>query len=290
MTDQVGQVSNAVSEAVTEKVTEHVTFVQWFWHNVLWKPGTGEMLWGMLLRVVFAALLWWIGTRLIRKILGLSLRSKMQLPMDRTMRRFLLNATRTVLYALLVLAVIAVLGIPMASVTAVVASTGVTLGLAMQGALSNLAGGIMLTLTRPFAIGDYIEAAQVGGTVDEIGLFYTVLVGIDNKKITVPNGSLMNANITNYSSMAKRRLDLTFLVGRNESAVLQPPDAVAAPFVALTELQEKGLLFTLRVWCKNPDYWNLNFALTERIAKAFQQEHISPPAQPYRAVAENEER
>ena len=221
----------------------------------------------------------------------------MQLPMDRTMRRFLLNATRTALYALLVLAVIAVLGIPMASVTAVVASTGVTLGLAMQGALSNLAGGIMLTLTRPFAIGDYIEAAQVGGTVDEIGLFYTVLVGI---------GSLMNANITNYSSMAKRRLDLTFLVGRNEdpervkeilraaiaaeSAVLQPPDAVAAPFVALTELQEKGLLFTLRVWCKNPDYWNLNFALTERIAKAFQQEHISPPAQPYRAVDENEER
>ena len=116
----------------------------------------------------------------------------------------------------------------------------------------------------------------------------------------------MNANITNYSSMAKRRLDLTFLVGRGEdpervkeilrtaiaaeSAVLQPPEAVAAPFVALTELQEKGLLFTIRVWCKNPDYWNLNFALTERIAKAFQQEHISPPAQPYRAVAEKEER
>jgi putative small-conductance mechanosensitive channel len=264
------------------------------------------MLWGGLLRVVFAALLWWVGTRLIRKILGLSLKPKMQLPVDRTMRRFLLNATRTALYALLVLAVIVVLGIPMASVTAVVASTGVTLGLAMQGALSNLAGGIMLTLTHPFAIGDYIEAAQVGGTVDEIGLFYTVLVGIDNKKITVPNGSLMNANITNYSSMAKRRLDLTFLVGRGEdpervkeilrtaiaaeSAVLQPPEAVAAPFVALTELQEKGLLFTIRVWCKNPDYWNLNFALTERIAKAFQQEHISPPAQPYRAVAEKEER
>jgi len=125
MTDQVGQVSNAVSEAVTEKVTEHVTFVQWFWHNVLWKPGTGEMLWGMLLRVVFAALLWWIGTRLIRKILGLSLRSKMQLPMDRTMRRFLLNATRTALYALLVLAVIAVLGIPMASAPALRSSPSV---------------------------------------------------------------------------------------------------------------------------------------------------------------------
>ena len=237
MTDQVEQVSSAVSEAVTEKVSEHVSFLQWFWHNVLWKPGT-----------VFAALLWWVGTRLIRKILGLSLKAKMQLPVDRTMRRFLLNATRTALYALLVLAVIVVLGIPMASVTAVVASTGVTLGLAMQGALSNLAGGIMLTLTHPFAIGDYIEAAQVGGTVDEIGLFYTVLVGIDNKKITVPNGSLMNANITNYSSMAKRRLDLTFLVGRGEdpervkeilrtaiaaeSAVLQPPEAVAAPFGA----------------------------------------------------------
>ena len=143
MTDQVEQVSSAVSEAVTEKVSEHVSFLQWFWHNVLWKPGTGAMLWGGLLRVVFAALLWWVGTRLIRKILGLSLKPKMQLPVDRTMRRFLLNATRTALYALLVLAVIVVLGIPMASVTAVVASTGVTLGLAMQGALSNLAGGII---------------------------------------------------------------------------------------------------------------------------------------------------
>ena len=160
MTDQVGQ----VSEAVAEKVTEHVTFVQWFWHNVLWKPGTGEMLWGMLLRVVFAALLWWIGTRLIRKILGLSLRPKMQLPMDRTMRRFLLNVTRTALYALLVLAVIVVLGIPMASVTAVVASTGVTLGLAMQGALSNLAGGIMLI----------VATAIVWFMLDQMHVFATI--------------------------------------------------------------------------------------------------------------------
>ena len=176
----------------------------------------------------------------------------------------------------------------------------------MQGSLSNLAGGIMLTLARPFRIGDYIETGSVGGTVGEISLFYTVLISVDNKKITVPNGSLMNANITNYSAHEKRRLDMTFLVGREadiakvlkllrtaieaEKAVLLPPDAPAAPFVALTELQERGQVFTLRVWCKTKEYWDLNYALTGRIAEAFQREHIALPAQSYRALTEKEAR
>ena len=226
--------------------------------------------------------------------------------MDKTMKRFMLNLLRALLYALLLIAVVAIVGVPMASVTAVIASTGVTLGLAMQGSLSNLAGGIMLTLARPFRIGDYIETGSVGGTVGEISLFYTVLISIDNKKITVPNGSLMNANITNYSAHEKRRLDMTFLVGREadiakvlkllrtaieaEKAVLLPPDAPAEPFVALTELKERGQVFTLRVWCKTKDYWDLNYALTGRIAEAFQREHIALPAQSYRALTEKEAR
>lgn len=306
MTDQVGQVSEAVSEAVTEKVTEHVTFLQWFWHNVLWKPGTGEMLWGMVLRVIFALLLWKLGTRIIRRVLRLTERPRIRMTMDQTMQSFLGSLTRALLYGLLLLAVIAVVGVPMASVTAVVASTGVTLGLGMQGALANLAGGLMLTLTRPFAIGDYIEVGEnVGGNVTEISLFYTVLNGIDNKKITLPNGNLMNSNIKNYSAHPKRRLDLSFLVGREadiatvrdvlaaaiaaeKARVLAPPDAAAAPFVSLTEIQEKGLVFTLRVWCQNQDYWDLNFALTTRIAEAFQQRHIALPAAAYRMTAKEE--
>ena len=295
-----------VSEAVTTHVAEKITFLQWFWQNVLWKPGTGAALWGLLVRLLFALLVWKLGTVIIRKVTRLAEKPGVKVPMDKTMKRFMLNLLRALLYALLVIAVVAIVGVPMASVTAVIASTGVTLGLAMQGSLSNLAGGIMLTLARPFRIGDYIETGSVGGTVGEISLFYTVPISIDNKKITVPNGSLMNANITNYSAHEKRRLDMSFLVGREadiakvlkllrtaieaEKAVLLPPDAPAAPFVALTELQERGQVFTLRVWCKTKDYWDLNYALTGRIAEAFQREHIALPAQSYRALTEKDAR
>ena len=295
-----------VSEAVTTHVAEKITFLQWFWQNVLWKPGTGAALWGLLVRLLFALLVWKLGTVIIRKVTRLAEKPGVKVPMDKTMKRFMLNLLRALLYVLLLIAVVAIVGVPMASVTAVIASTGVTLGLAMQGSLSNLAGGIMLTLARPFRIGDYIETGSVGGTVGEISLFYTVLISIDNKKITVPNGSLMNANITNYSAHEKRRLDMTFLVGREadiakvlkllrteieaEKAVLLPPEAPAAPFVALTELKERGQVFTLRVWCKTKDYWDLNYALTGRIAEAFQREHIALPAQSYRALTEKEAR
>ena len=295
-----------VSEAVTTHVAEKITFLQWFWQNVLWKPGTGAALWGLLVRLLFALLVWKLGTVIIHKVTRLAEKPGVKVPMDKTMKRFMLNLLRALLYALLLIAVVAIVGVPMASVTAVIASTGVTLGLAMQGSLSNLAGGIMLTLARPFRIGDYIETGSVGGTVGEISLFYTVLISIDNKKITVPNGSLMNANITNYSAHEKRRLDMTFLVGREadiakvlkllrtaieaEKAVLLPPDAPAEPFVALTELKERGQVFTLRVWCKTKDYWDLNYALTGRIAEAFQREHIALPAQSYRALTEKEAR
>lgn len=98
----------------------------------------------------------------------------------------------------------------MASVIAVLASAGVAVGLALQGALSNLAGGIMLMILKPFKLGDYVSASGVEGVVKELTLFYTVFMTVDNKKITVPNGSLMNANITNFSSEALRRVDLTF--------------------------------------------------------------------------------
>lgn len=210
------------------------------------------MLWGMLPRTVFAVLPWRIGTHLIREILGFSLKPKMQLPMDRIMWRFFPSVTRAAPHALLVLVAIAVFGIPMVSVMVVVVSTGVILRLTIQGILSSLTGDIILTPTRPFATGNCIEAAQVGDTIDEVGLFYVVLVGTDNEKIAVSNGSLMSTNITNYSSMARRHLSLTSLVGRNEdpkrvkgilrvavtaeSAASRPPDAVTAPLATLTEL------------------------------------------------------
>lgn len=104
----------------------------------------------------------------------------------------------------------------MASVVAVLASAGVAVGLALQGALSNLAGGIMLMIFKPFRLGDYVSAAGVEGVVKEVTLFYTVLLTVDNKRITVPNGSLMNANVTDFSSEEFRRVDLSFSCAKSE--------------------------------------------------------------------------
>ena len=103
-----------VSEAVTTQVAEKITFLQWFWQNVLWKPGTGAALWGLLVRLLFALLVWKLGTVIIRKITRLAEKPGVKVPMDKTMQRFMLNLLRALLYALLVIAVVAIVGVPMA--------------------------------------------------------------------------------------------------------------------------------------------------------------------------------
>ena len=134
-----------------------------------------------------------------------------------TVRTFILSFLKAGLYAILAISIIGIMGVPMASVVAVLASAGVAIGLALQGALSNLAGGIMLMIFKPFHQGDYVSAAGVEGVVKEVTLFYTVILTLDNKRITVPNGSLMNANITDYSAEELRRVDLRFACAKSEA-------------------------------------------------------------------------
>ena len=125
-----------------------------------------------------------------------------------TVRTFILSFLKAGLYAILAISIIGIMGVPMASVVAVLASAGVAIGLALQGALSNLAGGIMLMIFKPFHQGDYVSAAGVEGVVKEVTLFYTVILTLDNKRITVPNGSLMNANITDVVVYPGARLEI----------------------------------------------------------------------------------
>ena len=165
-------------------------------------------------KLVLALLIFIIGRMIINRIVGLFERGKMMDKMDPTVKTFMLNFIKIGLNIVLVISIIGVLGVPMASVVAVLASAGLAVGMALQGALSNLAGGIMLLVFRPFNVGDYIVAAGDEGIVKEITLFYTVLTTTDNKKVTIPNGSLMNANVTNCSSEEFRRVDLTFGLGK----------------------------------------------------------------------------
>ena len=178
---------------------------------------------------------------------------------------------------MLVVTVGGIMGVPMASVVAAIASAGVAIGLALQGALSNLAGGIMILLFRPFRLDDYIEAGDYAGTVTDVGIFYTVLRTPDNKVVTIPNGTIMSESVVNYSVMDTRRVEIVVSVayGSDIEQVKQILLGVAtahelvltdpAPFARLAEHGDSSLDFKLRVWVKSADYWTVHFDLLETV-------------------------
>ena len=154
---------------------------------------------GAGIRIIIALLIYIVGKFVIGKLLKLVDKMQNVGKMDDTAKSYIRNIIKAVLYMVLIVAIIGELGVPMASVITVIASAGVAVGMAMQGSLSNLAGGIMLMIFRPFNVGDYIIAGGEEGTVRSISTFYTVLNTVDNKTVSIPNGTLMNSNISNCS-------------------------------------------------------------------------------------------
>ena len=208
---------------------------------------------------------------------------------DETLSRVGTQTVRVILKVLVLVCLIGYLGIETASISAVIASVGVGISLAVQGTLSNFAGGVIIIVMRPFKIGDYITSNGQEGTVEDIKLFYTHIVTNDNKAVVIPNGSLANNVIVNASAKDTRRVDLVMQVaygsditsvkeiirtvcGANELVFKDP-----APFVELSNMNESSLDFTVRVWCNRPDYWTVNFALIENIKKAFDESGIEVP-------------
>jgi small conductance mechanosensitive channel len=239
---------------------------------------------------LLAAVLVFVIGMIVIKIVVKTLRKKQPTKhSDPTVHRFLINFISIALHALLVVTVIAILGVPMASVIAVIASAGVAIGLALQGSLSNFAGGIMILLFHPFRVGHFIEAAGFSGTVRDIDIFYTTINTPDNKAVTVPNGTIMASSVINYSINDTRRVDLVFSVaygtdtqkvidilleeaGKHELSLKDP-----APFCRLTKQNASSLDFTLRVWTEKDNYWQVNFDLLERINARFVEEGIEIP-------------
>lgn len=209
--------------------------------------------------------------------------------LDSSLRSFLVSFSSIVFYIMLVITVAMILGVPVTSFITILASCGVAIGLALQGSLSNFAGGLMILFFKPFKVGDYIEAVGESGKVEEISVVYTVLLTPDNKKITIPNGTLTNSVIENYSSEDTRRVDFTFNTGyecdiekvkeiifkiiSEHPAALKEPD----PFVRLSAHSESSLTYSARVWCKSDDYWNLYFDTLEAVKKSFDENNISIP-------------
>lgn len=240
---------------------------------------------------VLAIIVWIIGKFIIKKVLKLVEKDKKFQSTEGTVRSFMLSFIKIAMYAVLVISVVGILGVETASIIAALASAGVAVGLALQGALSNLAGGIMLVVFKPFKQGDYIDAAGASGTVTAVTLFYTVLTTVDNKRITIPNGSLMNANVVDYSAEELRRVDLSFSCAKSENpenienlllkAIATNDkvlDAPAAPFARLSGGSKESMDFTVRVWVKNADYWDVYFDLTRKITDAFGEAGVKAPA------------
>ena len=243
------------------------------------------------LKLLAALLVFIVGRILIRFFIKRLRTGKMSQKLETTVAHFLCNFISIALYTVLVVTIIAIMGVPMASVIAVIASAGVAIGLALQGSLSNFAGGIMILLFHPFRVDHFIEAAGFSGTVRDIDIFYTTINTPDNKVVTIPNGTIMASAIINYSLNDTRRVDLVFSVaygtdvqkmtgilldeaGKHE-LVLKDPE----PFCRLTKQNSSSLDFTLRVWTEKENYWQVNFDLLARINDRLIAENIEIPYQ-----------
>lgn len=244
------------------------------------------------LKIIIAIVIYIVGSFIIRKLVKALGKLKSMKSIDTTAAGYITTFVKAALYVLLAVSIIALLGVPMSSVIAALASVGVAIGLALQGALSNIAGGIMLLIFRPFSVGDYIVAGGEEGVVRNISLVYTVLTTLDNRRISIPNGSLMNSTICNATVEELRRVDLNFDIAGSEDSdkVLKILSDVIdktewkldnpAPQVLITAGVPGGLTYTVRVWTKTPDYWNEFGVLMKEIPAALNKEGVARPSTP----------
>lgn len=246
-----------------------------------------------VLRVAAVLVVFLLGRMIIRHIIrGFRAALERNRNIDKGMEQFLLSAVRFVLYAFLIMAILTVLGVPSASVAAAIASAGMAVGLALQGSLSNLAGGIILLYTRPFVVGDYVKTSGGEGFVQDIGLIYTVLRQFDNTAVSVPNSTLTNGVITNCTARNERRISFDVGIGygadidKARSVILDvirnhtETDQDKAPAVAVTDLQDSAVNLSVLVWVKDIAYGDqlgLRNTLREEVKKRLDAEGVEIP-------------
>ncbi len=243
--------------------------------------------WGT--RLLGALLVLIVGLKLV-KVLCKFIRTSHKLDkIDSSLRSFISSFSKILLYVMLFITVAMILGIPATSFITILASCGVAIGLALQGSLSNFAGGMMILFFKPFKVGDFISSNGVSGTVVDISVVYTILLAPDNKRITIPNGSLTNSVIENFSAETTRRVDMTFSAAydcdiekvkkiitdivEGHELVLKDP----APSVRLASHDANALTYTVKAWCNNADYWDVKFDVTEMVKAEFDKNQIEIP-------------
>ncbi|MGN0114519.1 MAG: mechanosensitive ion channel family protein [Acutalibacteraceae bacterium] len=241
------------------------------------------------IKLVFALIVLIGGLALTRLLVKLLKKSHGINRLEKSASGFILSFTKISLNVLVIISAAMILGFPAASVVTVLASAGMAIGLAMQGALSNLAGGIMLVVFKPFKVGDYIKTNGNEGTVTDISVFYTTITMPDNRCVTLPNGTLTNSVIENRTANDMRRIDITFSVAyssdidkvravlldtaKNDDKVLTEPE----PIAVLEQQNKSSVDFTLRAWCKTDDYLDTYYRLNEQVKLNFDENKIEIP-------------
>lgn len=236
-----------------------------------------------------AALLLLIGLIVKKIVLSILNKGLERSRLDKTIHGFVRSATDILITILIIIIVLSTMGIPMTSIIAVLSTAGLAIGLALQNSLSNVAGGFIILFSHPFKAGDYISAAGVEGTVEEITVINTKITTIDNKAVYIPNGTLAGATVTNYTGEGLRRVDLTFSVSyeddsqkavaviaevcKNHPKILSDP----APFVRVIALGSSSVDIVSRSWVSSADYWDVYFDLVEQVKAAFDENHITIP-------------
>ena len=242
-----------------------------------------------LLRIALVLVIFFVGRKLIKKIVSLCDQALKRHGMEVTVRRFFCNVINALGYICMLGILLQTVGLTATSLTALVASAGVAVGLALQGSLSNFAGGVLILLMKPFVIGDYIVQGNTEGTVKEIGLVYTELITADNRLIVIPNGTLIDSSIVNVTATGKRRLELSVGIGYKsdlkkakevlirlgENDPARDPENPVNVFVS--DLAESSVNLGLHVWVSSSEYWNAKWRLTENIKMEFDEEGIEIP-------------
>lgn len=242
-----------------------------------------------IFKILLAVVILIIGSKLIKIIIRLLNKSHSYAKLDESVRSFLNSFIRVVLYAVLYITAATALGVPETSLVTALASCGLAVGLALQGSLSNFAGGLMILIFKPFVIGDYIVSGSFEGTVKEINVLYTVIVTIDNRTVTIPNGSISNAPVVDVTGQATRRLDISVgisynadidkalsvlsALAANNKDILQTP----APQAVVDNLGESSVDLILRFWVNTENYWPVRYQMLKDVKQALDKNGIEIP-------------
>lgn len=282
--ESVTDILDSATEVTSEATQEVNAFFQFIENNIPNIISFG-------IKVLLALIFFFVGGKIIKWIRKIVRRSFERTGADTGVMQFVDSMLKFGLYALLIFMIATNFGVESSSVAALIASAGVAVGLALQGSLSNFAGGILILLLKPFAVGDYIAVTQEGieGTVKEIQIFYTKMATVDNQTVVVPNSILTSNSLTNVTARPERKLDLKVGISydadmkkakqivedmlRSDPSVIQDEEIV----VFVSDLADSAVIIGLRAWVKTEEYWATRWRLLEQIKTRFDEAGIEIP-------------